>query len=92
MTKVLPGYTPDMKTAISVPDDTFRKVDQEAAALGISRSEFFARGAELYLRQMVEASLTSRIDDVVARGGIAAAAVRERGLRRLDELTEGDEW
>ena len=92
MTKVLPGYTRGMKTAISVPDETFRRVDLEAAAIGISRSEFYARGAELYLRHLVDSSLTSRIDEVVTRGGVATDAGGKEGLRRLGELTEGDAW
>ncbi|MEA2243109.1 MAG: Ribbon-helix-helix protein copG family, partial [Solirubrobacteraceae bacterium] len=35
-----------MKIAISLPDDTFRRVDDAARRLGVSRSEFFARAAQ----------------------------------------------
>ena len=38
-----------MKTAISVPDPVFERVDREAKRLGVSRSEFFAKAAERYL-------------------------------------------
>ena len=43
-----------MKTAISLPDDTFRRVDRAAKRLGVSRSEFFARAAESWLAALEE--------------------------------------
>ena len=43
--EVIPGYTKGMKTAISLPDDTYEQATRQARALGISRSEFFARAA-----------------------------------------------
>lgn len=51
-----------MKTAISVPDHTFERVDQAAARLGVSRSEFFARAAERWLRDLDDAGTTVAID------------------------------
>ena len=42
-----------MKTAISVPDETFAQATRQAAELGISRSEFFARAARRYLAPVV---------------------------------------
>ncbi|RZS34756.1 ribbon-helix-helix CopG family protein [Herbihabitans rhizosphaerae] len=55
-----------MKTAISVPDDTFSRAEERAAQLGISRSEFFARAAEDYLTRLDEHQLTEQIDEAVA--------------------------
>jgi hypothetical protein len=43
--EVIPGCTEGMKTAISLPDDTYEQATRQAQALGISRSEFFARAA-----------------------------------------------
>ena len=40
-------YSIAMKTAISLPEDTFRRVERAARRLGMSRSEFFARAAAL---------------------------------------------
>lgn len=51
-----------MKTAISVPDETFELASRQAAELGISRSEFFARAARRYLDELASESLTSQID------------------------------
>ncbi len=87
---VLPGYTFPVKTAISVPDDTFRRVDERAAELGMSRSEFFSRAAERYLTELDGELLTAQINAAIARSGQepAPSGVRERIL----ELTKDDEW
>ena len=59
---VIPGYTGCVKTAISVPDETFDRVCRRAIALGMSRSEFFARAAKRYLDELDAESLTGQID------------------------------
>ena len=55
-----------MKTAISVPDDTFRRVDAAAKRLGVSRSEFFARAAERWLRSLDDDGTTDAINRAIA--------------------------
>jgi metal-responsive CopG/Arc/MetJ family transcriptional regulator len=59
---VIPGYTESMKTAISLPDDTYEQATRQAEELGISRSEFFARAARSYLDQLASRSLTQQIN------------------------------
>ncbi|MDR1185921.1 MAG: ribbon-helix-helix domain-containing protein [Bifidobacteriaceae bacterium] len=54
-----------MKTAISVPDETFARVDTASAQLGVSRSRFFADAAELYLRELASSDLTSRANQAL---------------------------
>lgn len=54
-----------MKTAISVPDDTFTRVEQAARKLGVSRSEFFARAAERWLADLEHDDLTAAINAAV---------------------------
>ena len=44
------GYTPAMKTAVSLPDPLFEAADQFAKRLGISRSELYATAIEEYLQ------------------------------------------
>lgn len=51
-----------MKTAISVPDQTFARVDEAAARLGVSRSKFFALAAERWLRDLDDTQTTVAID------------------------------
>jgi len=56
----------DMKTAISVPDETFRRVDHAAKRLGVSRSEFFARAAEKALDALEDDGTTEAINRAIA--------------------------
>ena len=88
---VIPGYTHDVKTAISVPDDTFEQASKKAAELGISRSEFFARAARRYLDELASRSLTQQVNDALLAAGDddSAAAAAQAGHRRL---AAGDEW
>ena len=66
---VIPGYTRGVKTAISVPDETFERVTQRTLALGMSRSEFFTRAAQRYLDELDAQSLTNQIDEALAQLG-----------------------
>lgn len=78
-----------MKTAISVPDDTFEQAVQCAEELGISRSEFFARAARRYLDELSSRSLTRQINEAlrsVSADDSALAAVAA-GRRRLADET-----
>jgi Arc/MetJ family transcription regulator len=88
---VIPGYTARVKTAISVPDETFEQATRQAAELGISRSEFFTRAARRYLDELAARSLTQQVDEALQTAGrddsatAAAAAGRQR-------LAAGDDW
>jgi metal-responsive CopG/Arc/MetJ family transcriptional regulator len=72
-----------MKTAISVPDATFARVEAAAARLGVSRSEFFSRAAEHWMSSLEDEETTVAIDTVlgaeeqdtafVERAAVAAA-------------------
>jgi metal-responsive CopG/Arc/MetJ family transcriptional regulator len=90
---VIPGYTHLVKTAISVPEETFDRVCRRAAALGMSRSEFFARAAKRYLDELDAESLTGQIDtalesiDSPDESQEAAVAVGRRVLSAA-----GDDW
>ena len=55
-----------MKAAISVPDETFFRVDAAARRLRVSRSEFYARAAERWLAALDEDETTAAIDRAVA--------------------------
>ena len=54
-----------MKTAISVPDQTFERVERRAHELGMSRSEFFTCAADRYLDKLDAESVTRQIDDAL---------------------------
>jgi metal-responsive CopG/Arc/MetJ family transcriptional regulator len=81
-----------MKTAISVPDDVFDRASEQAAELGISRSEFFARAARKYLDELASASLTSQINEALRAAGDddSATAAVAAGHRVL--TSEDGDW
>jgi hypothetical protein len=82
-----------MKTAISIPDETFRRVEARVAELRMNRSEFYVRAAERYLEELDRSSTTAQIDEVIKRlGQPDASEIAQFGLRRLGEFTSGDEW
>ncbi|CAM4222800.1 CopG family transcriptional regulator [Kibdelosporangium persicum] len=81
-----------MKTAISVPDETFAQVEQRAKRLGVTRSEFYARAARFYLEHLEQQSLTNEINEALDLigdddSGAAAAGAGRRHLAGAD-----DEW
>jgi metal-responsive CopG/Arc/MetJ family transcriptional regulator len=55
-----------MKTAISLPNDTFQRVDRAAKRLGVSRSEFFAQAAERWMDALDDDGTTEAIDRAIA--------------------------
>jgi metal-responsive CopG/Arc/MetJ family transcriptional regulator len=55
-----------MKTAISLPDETFDRVERAASKLGVSRSEFFARAAERWLDALDNDQTTDAINSAIA--------------------------
>lgn len=77
-----------MKTAISIPDATFARVEARAAQLGVSRSEFFARAAERWLADLEGSETTAAIDAALDAGEQDAAFV-EHAAR---DLADRGEW
>jgi len=79
-----------MKTAISVPDETFELATRRASELGISRSEFFTRAARKYIDELSTGSLTRQIDEALTSADdddswrVAARSGRERLAREAD--------
>ncbi len=70
----------------------FKRVSRRAVALGMSRSELFARAAEHYLDTLDATSLTGQIDDALRQldhgadeSSADAVTVGHRVLRTGDE-------
>lgn len=74
-----------MKTAISLPDETFIRVEQAAKRLGVSRSEFFARAAERWLDDLDDDQTTNAINQALAGVQQDAAFVDAAGDRLVRE-------
>lgn len=80
-----------MKTAVSVPDDIFRKADRLARAAGKSRSEVYATALRDYLARHAPDEVTEALNRVVEDLGDGAQPdgfVIAAGRRTL----ESSEW
>ena len=69
---------PVMKTAISVPDDVFKKVDRAAKRLGISRSELFTRAVRKFMVAERDAAISASYDEAFSDGADDPKAARFR--------------
>ena len=82
------GYTPGMKTAISVPTPLFRKAERLARRLKKSRSQVYREAVSDYVERHDPEAITAALDEV-HRGPHSEpdAFVRQAG-RRILESTE----
>ena len=82
------GYTPGMKTAVSIPDEVFQRAERLARRVRQSRSEVFSRALREYLARHAPDEVTEAMDRVCAEVGeqrdeFVAAAAR-RALERSE--------
>lgn len=80
-----------MKTVISIPDETFDRVERRAAELGISRSQVFATAVACYLDVPDRSSLTARIDAALDLAG-EAVEIQPAVLHSRRRLLADDDW
>ena len=79
-----------MKTAISIPDETFEAAEQFAKRLGLSRSELYATAVAEYLARQRAAGVRERLDAVYEIGHESArleavmAAIQQDSVGRED--------
>ena len=78
-----------MKTAVSIPDDVFEKVERLARRAGRSRSEVFSAALAEYVARHAPDEVTEAMNRVCAdvgdqRNGLVAAAARQ--------VLENTEW
>jgi hypothetical protein len=84
-----------VKTAVSMDEGLFREAEEWAERLGVSRSQFFARAVEEYVRERENEELLRRLNEAHADG---LDPEEEKWLERirvyhgrlLDET--GNEW
>jgi metal-responsive CopG/Arc/MetJ family transcriptional regulator len=78
-----------VKTAVSMPDELFRKAEATARRLRVSRSELYARAITEFLEGRQAHAITERLNNVYAR----RPAGLEPGLRRAQlQSLEKDAW
>lgn len=76
-----------MKTAISIPDPLFEAAERASKRLGISRSRFYSRALEAYLRSQRASGVKERLDAVYA---VEDSAV-DTALARMQDATLKEE-
>jgi metal-responsive CopG/Arc/MetJ family transcriptional regulator len=83
------GYTFDMKTAISLPDDLFSAADALAGRLGVSRSQLYATALAEFLSKHDERQITGLLDQVYGSEDSAL----DNDVHRAQRQSLGpDEW
>ncbi len=85
---VLCGYTPGMKTAISVPDSVFQEAERYARRSGKSRSRLFSEAVSEYLARHAPDAVTAAMDRVCDALGGAGDDFVAAAARRVLERTE----
>jgi predicted transcriptional regulator len=78
-----------MKTAVSMPDDLFRRAEAAARRLRVSRSQLYARAIEEFLKGQQGNAITERLNEVYARTPAKVEPVLERA--QLKSLQK-DAW
>jgi predicted transcriptional regulator len=75
-----------MKTAVSIPDDLFRRADALASRLGKSRSEVYREALADYVARREPGAVTRALDEIAdemaADGAEFAAEAARRTLER----------
>jgi hypothetical protein len=61
------SYTNSMKTAVSLPDELFRKAEAAARRLRVSRSHLYAKAIEEFLDRQRDLKVTERLNEVYSR-------------------------
>jgi metal-responsive CopG/Arc/MetJ family transcriptional regulator len=77
-----------MKTAVSIPDDLFRRADDFARRLGKSRSQVFREALTEYLLRRDSRSVTTALDDAVTDVGDEIDPWLDEAGRRAVERSE----
>lgn len=85
-------YTKGMKTAVSLPDDLFERVDRLARGSGRSRSEVYQAALREYVGRHAPDEITQRLDAVVA--DLQGDATASDGFRQAaaGRVLESTEW
>ncbi len=78
-----------MKTAVSVPDDVFRRAEATARRLRVSRSKLYVTAISEFLNRQQHDAVTERLNAVYSR----RPAKVDSGLQRAQLRTlEKDSW
>jgi metal-responsive CopG/Arc/MetJ family transcriptional regulator len=78
-----------MKTAVSMPDELFRRAEAIAHRLRVSRSELYAKAIAEFLKQQDANTITERLNNLYSR----RPAKVDSGLQRAQlKSLKKDAW
>lgn len=80
-----------MKTAISIPDDEFKKAEELATRLGISRSELYRTAVAEFMAKHAEEAVTEKLNEIY-EGVDEASSMSETLLRMQADSIPEEEW
>ena len=80
-----------MKTAISLPDELYEDAEQTARAMGIPRSQLYARAVSEFLKKHKRDQITQKLNDVYEKieeqaGGDLSTDVNIETIRNLSDF------
>ena len=82
-----------MKTAISLSYTLYKKVEQTAQYMGISRNELFVNALEEYIIRHNGEMITQKLNEVYGKiNPDEFARDLDVGIESLRELTKNDTW
>lgn len=84
-----PGYTPGMKTAVSVPDQVFEEAELLAKRLKISRSKLYAKALADFVSRHSPDAVTDSFNRVCAEVQDEPDPAFQRAARKV---LENSEW
>ena len=67
-----------MKTAVSIPDPVFRKAENLAKSLGISRSQLYTTALKTFVAEHDEDDVTKRLNEVYSEEDSSLDPVLEK--------------
>jgi predicted transcriptional regulator len=77
-----------MKTAVSIPDDLFRRADELATQLGKSRSQLYREALADYVARRDPRAVTSALNEVADELARDQAGFVDEAARRLLQRSE----
>ena len=80
-----------MKTAISIPDDEFKRAEELAARLGVSRSELYRTALSEFMAQHAEEAITEKLNAVYEKED-EPSSMSEALLRMQADSVPEEEW
>jgi predicted transcriptional regulator len=82
------GYTPGMKTAISLPDELFQQAEELARQTRRSRSQLYADAVREYIARHMPDTVTEAMDRVLEELDGRPDEFTKRSARRVLQQTQ----